>query len=277
MKRTVIYACIVLYHPDNDRLKQNVEHIASQVEKILFVSNDCDLREAINTVANTRNGVLIDFGSNRGIAAALNAAASLALSEGAEWLLTLDQDTVCNDDIIAMYLPYLSLPHVGMFTCLYNDRNLNILQESSNRLIEPVSWCITSGSLLNLSIWKIIGGFDDRLFIDAVDYDYCLMLGEHNYQILQVNRVGFIHEIGEGKIRRVGPFKVRTWNHSAFRRYYSARNMILIAKKHQELSVLRSLLGVIKHTLIIFIFEDCKREKFLAACRGIIDAFRGEK
>ena len=123
-----------------------------------------------------------------------------------------------------------------------------------------------------------MGGFDEKLFIDQVDYDICLSMREKGYKIYEVGFIGFLHEIGEGKKKEFGKFQIKTWNHSPIRRYYGVRNAIWVAKKHNELNTIRALLGALKHIFIIFIFEENKWKKLKAGLRGLKDGiFKSNK
>lgn len=274
-----IFAGIVLYNPEISRLRENIEHIALQVDKVLLVDNGSDNKRKIKEILDDfDNLVYIDLHENKGMAYALNIIASETEKAGIKWVLTLDQDTVCKNDIIEKYMPFLSTKKVGQLTCEYKDRNFdeNIKMTNSYSGVKEVSWCITSAALLNIEAWKSVGGFDEKLFIDEVDYDICLTMREMGYHIYQAGFIGFIHEIGKGKTVRCGLFKIKTWNHSPMRRYYGTRNAIIVARKHKEINVVRAILGVIKHVVIIFIFENQRFGKLKASVQGIYDGIREE-
>lgn len=275
-----IFAGIVLFNPEISRLKENITHILGQVDRLILVDNGSNNKEEIQSGIqnfNTNKILYIDLHKNKGIAAALNVIAESTESCGVKWVLTLDQDTVCKDDIIDKYRPYLSMKNVGQFTCLYQDRNF-IEDEYKNEgsefgNLKEVPWCITSAALLNVEAWKKAGKFDESLFIDQVDYDMCLTMREKGYYIYQVGFVGFVHEIGQGHIIKVGSWKIKTWNHSPFRRYYGTRNAIIVAKKHNEINMMRAILGAVKHIVIIFVFENDKWNKLSAGVKGLRDGF----
>lgn len=280
MQITKICAGIVLFNPDIHRLGENIKHIIDQVEKIFLVNNGSDNVGQILDLLNDYGDKCeyIDLQKNRGIAAALNVIVRKAKEHGYDWVLTLDQDTVCYDNIIENYEKYLNLDNIGQLTCFYNDRNFEKTPMRSSDAIEfeKVTWCITSAALVSVDAWLKSGGADERLFIDAVDFDICLSMAEHGYNIYKCKFLGFLHEIGSGHTIHIGPVKIKTWNHAAFRRYYGTRNMILVAKKHASQSIFRTLLGVLKHMLIILIFENDKWEKLKMGSKGIFDGMRGK-
>lgn len=55
---------------------------------------------------------------------------------------------------------------------------------------------ITSGTLLNLSLFQKIGGFDENLFIDAVDHEYTIKSLLTGYKIIQFPCIQLTHQIG---------------------------------------------------------------------------------
>lgn len=272
-----IFAGIVLYNPDINRLFENVSHIANQVDKVILVDNGSNNKIEIKEILNKFNNVqYIDLLENKGIAYALNVIARETKKANVKWVLTLDQDTVCEDNIISKYRTYLDIMDIGQLTCNYRDRNFEITTEikQMGSELEDMDWCITSGALLNIKAWESVGGFDELLFIDEVDYDICLTMRENGYHIYKANFTGFIHEIGNGKTLKYGFVEVKTWNHSPIRRYYGARNAIIVAKKHEELNYYRAILGAIKHIILIFVFENQKIKKFTAGVKGLHDGIK---
>lgn len=271
-----IFAGIVLYNPDLDRLKENVEHISRQVELIILVNNGSrNTKEIEFFLKEIRNCHYINLHENKGIAVALNVIASETKKRGANWVVTLDQDTVCYDNLVENYSKFLNAKDIGQITCFYKDRNFNDdgNRQSYDGLID-IDWCITSAALLNINAWCRVGGFDEKLFIDAVDYDICLSMRENGYHIYQAGFVGFLHEIGNGKVVKLCGLSIKTWNHSPFRRYYSARNAMIVARKHKHISTIHTFFGTLKHIIIIFIFEDDKWNRLKCGIKGLINGIR---
>lgn len=267
-----IFAGIVLYNPDIERLKENVDNIINQVSRVILVNNGSENTEEIEQYLDglgKQKIIYKNLNKNKGIAAALNVIVNKCIDYNVNWVMTLDQDTVCNKDIVQKYRKYLKMDNVGQLTCEYIDRNFKNEDEKNKYGIRKISWCITSAALLNINAWKKVGGFDERLFIDEVDYDICLSMREKGYYIYQIDFIGFVHEIGEGKSKKIGNKIIKTWNHSAFRRYYSTRNAMIVARKHSEINTIRAFLGVLKHIGIILLFENDKWNKFKAGIKGL--------
>src|SRR5205823_9651810 len=91
---------------------------------------------------------------------------------------------------------------------------------------------ITSGSLINLSIYKELGRFRDDLFIDSVDDEYCMRARDRGFAVIEATTFGIAHEIGKPKIVQLLGKPRSISNHSPVRRYYMARNRTSLAAKY---------------------------------------------
>lgn len=264
------YACIITYNPDLIRLGENIESIVNQVKKILIVDNGSNnIEQIILSLEKYEKIFLYRLNENKGIAFALNYATEKCISEGIHYLLTLDQDSICNVNLINEYSKYID-DSIGQYGCIVEDRNIG--QLSSCDKLKEVNWMITSGTLINVDVWKMIGGFDDRLFIDLVDTDYGYTCVENGYKNVIIPFVGLYHEIGNSK-KTSSSFgsKHPIYNHNAFRKYYIARNRIIVARKHKNISVVKELFKAIIRILYEFIFEREKIKKFKASIKGLHD------
>lgn len=132
---------------------------------------------------------------NQGIAKALNQLASEAQKGGFDWILTLDQDSVAPSNIIEEFEKYTNNLNTGMLCPVICDRNKGVVVEAKDNYKE-IDECITSGSLLNIKAWRKIGGFDESMFIDGVDFDICYRLRKNGYKILCIQSVVLLHELG---------------------------------------------------------------------------------
>ena len=70
-----IFAGIVLFNPEINRLKENITHILGQVNQLILVDNGSNNKEEIRSEIqnfDTDKIIYIDLHKNIGIAAALN-------------------------------------------------------------------------------------------------------------------------------------------------------------------------------------------------------------
>lgn len=282
-----IAAGITLFNPETERLRENIKATISQVGHLYIIDNDSNNTAGIKVEYSTDDRVtIISNDRNKGVAAALNQMCNAAIEDGFEWIMTLDQDSLPEGDIIEKYLPYIEKNEVALITPKFSDDNEpDMIFSEKDEPFSFIERCNTSASLVRLSVFKAVGGFDERMFIDCVDFDYCTTLIENGYKILRVNNAVLHHRLGEASevrffipIGRVfGIKKLQksffTYNHPPLRTYYYARNIRFYAYKHKDSIDLKTEKRVyIKWLVLKLGFEKQKFAKLRAILKGKKDA-----
>lgn len=242
-------AGIVTYYPEIQRLKANINAIASQVDMVYcFDNGSSNIDEVRRLLDSYDNTLLIDNGVNSGIAEGLNQIMKVARAMHMEWLLTLDQDSVCPDGMIAEMLNYSGENGIAAICPLIVDKRRPV-KERPKESIEYVDFCITSGCLVNLALSNKIGDFDAWLFIGQVDDEFCHRITVNGLKILRINKLVLDHELGELTPSKHKDFylTVGTELHSKYllalsykrkvrpmRVYYSTRNMVYLSRKYEQ-------------------------------------------
>lgn len=264
---------IILYNPEINRLQENIKAITSQIDNIVFIDNNSKNIDIISKIL-PKNSVLIRNKCNVGIAKALNQVLQYALKNNYEWVLTLDQDSVVGNNIIEVYSEYINKldSDVGMICCKIIDRNANFSTSKHIKEIDGyINQCITSASMLRVKAWQEIGGFDDNMFIDSVDFDICINLRKHGWKIFRTYKTQILHEVGHSKVIKIFGKEYLSLNHTPFRYYYIARNNIYLGRKYGMLFHNICVLCRIVWTIIIY--EDQKYEKIKKIIFGFINGF----
>ncbi len=272
-----VYAGIVVYHPDFNRLKENINSIYSQVESLILVINGYDSLDIAKSCSSGRDNIFFIINhENKGIAQALIQIMQFAILNECDWVLSLDQDSVVKPSLIDTYKKYMFLEKVAVFTCNIEDRNF--IEETGFKINEEfreVDKCITAACFMNVEAYRNCDGYDKKMFIDAVDWDICLNLRRHGYKIYKINYNGLLQEVGKAKSVKLFSKKYITYGHSPLRNYYQARNNVYITKKYPEyLSKLKAFLIEIRTILLIVLFESNKIMKVLQRIKGIYDGFK---
>lgn len=264
-----IVAGIVTYNPDLDRLRENVESISSQVEKVVIFDNGSKNQDRIKDEFQDKV-ILIISSENIGIAAALNRLMKKSEELGATWMLSLDQDSVCPNSFCNEMSKYLKLElNFGIVAPVIVDRNVGVVGHNPEKEYKFVRTCITSGAFTKISVWKEAGGYDEFMFIDSVDFEFCYRVRKAGYQVVQVKGVRLLHEIGKSKKRRFLFWKVNITGHSAYRKYYIARNNVYYPLKHHLwLHFVRGCFRNLKLFCIVILYEDNKTEKCNSILKG---------
>lgn len=230
-------AGIVLYNPEIERLKQNIDAILPQIEKLVLVDNGSKSLSSIKDEYEPNSKIIIvELGENLGIAAAQNRICQYAKDKGYKWAITLDQDSVSPQNLVAEYQKLTNRENVGMICPKVIDRNFGeITYGIEHKGIEEISECIASASAIRISAWEKVGGFYEPLFIDGVDFDMCWALTEHGYKILRTNDVELLHEVGHSRAEHFAGKNRMILNHSPLRYYYIIRNSFITGRRHHQL------------------------------------------
>ena len=256
-----IIASIITYNPAIDRLQDNINALLHQVNEVIIVDNHSTNLSKIISVVTQYKLFRISNSSNEGIAKALNQAAEYALKKGYKWIITLDQDSVAPENLVFTYSKFADYNDIGIVCCKIVDRNFGKLQEQKLKTkgYEEVPMCITSASMMNLNAWKQVGGFDEKMFIDSVDFDICLSMREHGYKIIRTYDTALLHEVGHSEIRRFLGKEYQIYHHSPLRYYYMVRNGIYLGKKHHFTA--RAVYRAARLFFLVILFEENKFNK----------------
>ena len=282
-------ACIIVsYNPDKG-ITKCFNSLINQVDKMFIVDNGSNgdgikiLQELKNS--NTNKVDLILNNDNLGIATALNIGIKKALNEDYSWVITMDQDSKANDNMIEkMFEVYegINLEErkdiLSIFPNFVDERVQSIEENSEIKSYEYVDAEITSGNLLKSEIFDKVGFFDDSLFIDLVDTDFCMRLNEKNIKMIKVRDAILYHNLGESQAVKSGFFKFNTSNHSAIRRYYMTRNRFYTWEKYKDLNSFtlnRDKMLFKKEFVKIVLGEKDKVNKIKMIFRGYKDYKKG--
>ena len=270
-------AIAVLYNPDLNALVRNLLSYADDVEQILLFQNSkIDVLNAPQLLPFADKIQYVGYGENVGIAKALNFGIQWAMDNDYSHLLTLDQDSYFLDGHLKKFrerIKQSTISNVGIYAANPNIQN-NKSYESESSTVE-ISVAITSGSIFPVEVFQKYGFFEDDLFIDCVDHEFCYRIktmGES--KALVFTEIVLMHEIGyPTKIA----FGLTTSNYSAFRTYYLIRNHIIMWRRYPTLFKAKTVLikyYICLRILKILIGEKNKRAKINAINRGIMDGIR---
>jgi rhamnosyltransferase len=137
-----------------------------------------------------------------------------------------------------------------------------------------VRTAITSGSLVRVAVFGAVGLFDDALFIDSVDHDFCLRCRRRGLLVIESRDQVLEHAIGQATVDRLLWREVTPAHHSPMRRYYITRNSLEMCRRYLFTDFIWTaeqlyLLGV--GALAMLFLEDQRRAKTWAMLRGVRD------
>ena len=254
-----ICAVIVSFNPEK-LIINNIRALQPQVSKCVVVDNGSKETGVLETIKQFHEVVIIELGENKGIAAALNVGLRYCASNGYKLILTMDQDTVLEEDAVDELLKPINEGKA-------DSTGINWDKQATEDSF--VDYLITSGNLLIVESAEEIGGFDEALFIDSVDFDICLRLREMGYRLCKVSKSNATHNLGDEN----GSSKYRT--HSAFRYYYIARNHFYLIRKYKKrhrLFCIKKQLAFLWDLVQIAICDKDRKSKYEAIRHGFIDS-----
>lgn len=280
-----VAAVIITYNVEN-KFRNRINKLKGKVHEIIVVDNGSK-PETINMLKELEKDITIIYlEKNKGIAYALNKGINYSIEKGYNWILTLDHDSIVTDDMIENMLKCYGnfdkelREKVAMLVPThveekeYENRDIISNEEKFSKPYIEVLTEITSGALTKADIYKNIGLYDEKLFIDLVDHDYCLSLNRKGFKVIQVSSAVLIHNLGESVKKNVLGLKMTPTNHSPLRRYYMSRNRHYIWEKYKDdfpKWILTDKRRFITENLKIILFEDKKIEKFKYIKKGIKD------
>jgi len=222
-----ILTTVVIYNPDQTVFNNILTHINFS-DELLIVDNSENTTTFPDSILINPKITIIENGTNLGIARALNIGAKIALEKGYKWMLTMDQDSSFESSAAAEYFTYFQNS---------SKETLGILSPSQlkNQIItdEPLI-VMTSGNIINLQCYQMVGGFNDSLFIDEVDHDYCLKVLSNNFNIKQVG-IKMNHTLGNYRVFSFLNKKLIISVHSPIRLYYIVRNNLYMFKTYGKI------------------------------------------
>lgn len=271
-----IAGVVIAFFPNINKLIFNIDTYINHVEQLYIVFNSPVNADVVNRLQGKYSKIqLIINQENIGIAKALNQTAFISLNQGYEWLLTMDQDSYFQSDHFFTAFGRSKIQNAAIF-CPTQVSALAPKCENSDISTEDLN-VITSGNILNLAIWKTIGGFEEKLFIDEVDNDYCLKAVSSGFKIIRFINIPLIHELGQNKEVTFLFKKYTIITHPPVRAYYIFRNNLYIFSKYKtkfpEFVRSRKIM-LLKVFIRILLFSTERFQNFRFIIRGINDYSR---
>ena len=188
----------VFYKPLIDDIKNFIEISKSFQGRFCFINSK--LNQNKTKLLKSNNIIIFGNGSNLGLSKAYNYILKECLLNNFNLCFITDQDSKYKRSIVDKFLnssvkffnsdKYLAI--TSMSPSIGNKNKLNKKKNFSYK-----NFVINSGSLISCSIWQKIGMYDENLFIDMVDYDFCQRLKNAGLKIIQFDKYRFEHSIGK--------------------------------------------------------------------------------
>lgn len=233
--RRGVVVIIVTYNPSLNRLAENLDAVSGQIDCVFAFDNGSQDAEGVDRLLSGAGCVYRIARENLGLAWALNETVSVAGEAGTKLAPLLDQDSVAGKGMVEALSGEL-FGDVVLASPQIVDRNKHEGFDPGMGT-ENVRRSITSGALVSLQAWRGVGGFDERLFVDWVDYEFCANLRSHGFRIVRVGSAALLHEMGrcEHAFSLALPFGRHAFyrtNHALSRQRDKARSRAIVKRKY---------------------------------------------
>lgn len=220
-----IFGVVVLYHPPPD-LERNIRSYLDAIDQLLVIDNTSP--SVINDVQSKLPLGRVQWranNENEGIAKPWNDAARWAMEQGADWLLVMDQDSFFPENTGATWQQFLANNQVASVAVIAPFHQTDPSQEVKKTPgTTRLNFVMGSGCHINLGAYRASGPFNEKLFLDLVDHEYCLRVRKQGYSVLRMNEVILQHRLGE----RVNIGTRAAVRHAPIRKYYRSRNRLWV-------------------------------------------------
>jgi len=245
-----IAAVVVGYNPDIKILGDLLASLVQQVELLVLVDNGGSESYLEESPELRRRVHYIALNGNEGLGAALNVGFKLAVDAGMSHVVTFDQDSHAAPDLIsrlhqAMQHATRKDPHCIAVSPVFFDRregekiNFPFYSTVDNK-IKPVftsddeyglvkaDVLITSGMFVNTKAWVEGIRYDEGMFVDFTDTEWCFRVRDRGYSLYGCLNVEMGHALSDAP--PVKFFGLCFFRYSPTRRYFFFRNTVAVCR-----------------------------------------------
>lgn len=235
-----LWAAVIVFHPNLERLRRAVQVIAPQVQRVLILDNTPNMT-GLAALCAELGVAYMPMHENLGTGYAMNRAWEQVIAENADGLICFDQDSDCGATLIAALRQSWDLltqkgADPGAIGPVWRDQRSGKMMTTltpNSWLRKPVNQApqtevdhlITSGCLIPREVFQAVGPFKEAFFLDCVDTEWSLRARSKGYRLFVAKDAELSHTIGEELIS-LGAHSLMV--HAPWRTHLMVRNHILL-------------------------------------------------
>jgi GT2 family glycosyltransferase len=243
MRRPAVSIIVLNYNSREDTLDclRSLEHLTYPNVNVIVVDNDSSDGSAEAVRAEYPHTTLIETGANLGFTGGNNIGVQMALKQGADYIMLLNNDTIVAPDMLDLLIEAMEAdPAIGVSgpTIYYYDAPdtiwsaggsidwprgttsmIGLNEEDRGQFGDaprPVDFVTGCALLARRDVWERVGLLDDRFFMYYEETEWCVRASRAGYRIVHVPTAMMWHKISI-EARAASP---RTY-------YYMTRNRLL--------------------------------------------------
>lgn len=240
-----VWACVVIHNTSLDHMGPLLTRLLPQVARVVVCDNSPATADApaMGTETPWPKVDVLRLPQNPGTGAAYNRVWAMAQAQGVTHLLLLDQDSMVSSDHVAQMLAGFATggEHLAAIGPRWMDPSTHRLAP----LLSPIAFfrhtvpepppeqvavdhLISSGSVVCLHGLRAVGGFDESLFLDYTDIEWCVRARQKGWGIAVQTGCLMQHELGSHGVHALGR---RLAVHPPWRTALQIRNHCLLWRK----------------------------------------------
>ncbi|ADL33456.1 glycosyl transferase GT2 family [Butyrivibrio proteoclasticus B316] len=269
-----IVGLISVYNPTK-QIVDNIIGLLPYLEKWIILDDSDPTFITDNKLSSLQSSKVSYHRNNKnlGLARTLNYGIGEAIDMGAKWIMIMDSDSSFSTDVISVYKDYISSNEVMQVALLAPQHNYSRHIRKPDVGIRYRRKVMLSGALLNVSVIAQIGLFDERFYIDGLDYEWCQRAFTRGYKIIECQEAVIDHNPGiEKQARLFGKILFRYGWDKPERYYYQFRAMHLLHDIYHDFKLDISLL--FKPIKAFLLFDN--RGAYLRAWKKSIYDFKND-
>lgn len=237
-----ICGLVIMYHPKAENFSYARQYAGALDHLVLFDNSPEDnhsLFEQADFPENTE--YLWNNGENIGLGEPINRLADLLENSGYSWILTFDQDSLPEENMIPDMRKFINsiqcTDDIAVVSPMLvsDEQEVQSLRNAEFPFYMHTYYIAQSGMLQRISCIHAFGGYDKNLFIDSVDTEFVVRCMQHGYQTIRLNHCFLYHQIEDSNDHEinVNGHVYQTNKYGPLRYYYQYRNALYCRAKYQ--------------------------------------------
>lgn len=291
-----VAALVVSFMPHIAALDTLLSSLLTEVQLVVLLDNGGASGFLASGGVNRERIRYVDMAGNKGLGAALNKGMEIARADGLRYVITFDQDSAPLPGMVGRLLEALKDKQLSGVPCaavgprFYDlregtERCFPVYREIDGRIrslspehvgeISEVDVLITSGMLIDSDVWYHGLSYDEKLFVDYTDTDWCFRVRDAGWRLYVLSDLKMPHALSDAApVRLCG---VHLLKYSPVRRYYYFRNTVYFLRKSYVSPAwrLRLFIGLIARATLNPIIDHKGWLGVAMSAKGVWHALRG--
>lgn len=258
---------VVFYKPKEEQISNVLKYTKYPWFRAIFVFDNSP--QEISNMDFPEKVSYHFMGGNCGLSVPYNKMIVEAIAAKDDFLCLMDQDSCFEENEMRKIVDYIEsydnkkLDNVAL-VCPFIETEYR--RNNTTKDEEYINWAINSGSFLNLEVIdKNKIHYDENIFLDGVDYEFCWNIRKKKKKILRLNTSSMFQSFGYLSGNR------HFSHHDAPRYYNIAHNRKYIFQKYYGIvGYFFAILINMRLACRIILHEDNKKQKVWACVKGTI-------